>query len=116
MIIRAAVASGVELRDLVMFDEVSSEWIKASSHAGMIGSIIGIDDGATEAIIQLNSELQAYTSRDIMPHGGRLSVENGRVYVEAENGSMHRFVFPYSGEGLNENGLVPAGTLVSVCI
>lgn len=116
MIIRAAVAAGVELRDLVLFDEVSSEWVKASSHTGMMGSVIGIDDGATEAIIQLNSELQAYTSRDIAPHGGRLSVENGRVYVEAESGSTHRFIFPYSGDELNESGLVPAGTLVSVCI
>lgn len=115
MIIRAAVAAGVALHDLVSFDEVANQWVKASSHIGMIGSIIGIDDGATEAIISLNGEFQAYTSRVIAPHGGRLSVENGQVFIDNDSGSTHRFIFPYSGD-LDESGSVASGTLVNVLI
>ena len=115
MIIRATVAAGIALHDLVSFDEANNQWIKAVSHVGMIGAIIGIDDGATEAIISLNGEFQAYTSRVITPYGGRLNVEDGRVYIDNDSGSNHRFVFPYTGD-LDENGNIPSGTLVNVLI
>lgn len=115
MVIRAAVATGVALHDLVSFDETNNQWVKASSHLGLLGSIIGIDEGATEAIINLNGEFQAHTSRIIAPHGGRLNVENGRVFVDNTSGSAHRLVFPYSGD-LDDDGNIPSGTLVNVII
>lgn len=115
MVIRATVATGIALHDLVSFDETNNQWIKASSHLGLLGSIIGIDEGATEAIISLNGEFRAYTSRTIAPHGGRLNVENGRVFVDDASGSTHRLVFPYS-EDLDDAGNVPSGSLVNVLI
>jgi len=51
MKIRAAISPDVLLYDLVSFDNSLNKWTKASSHTGVIGSIIGIDAGATEAII-----------------------------------------------------------------
>ena len=115
MKIRATIATGVTLYDLVFFDEVTNEWVKATSHEGLIGCIIGLDEGSTEAIIDLNGELQAYTSRVISPHGGSLNVENGRVFVDNNTGSSHRFILPYSGD-LNSDGNIPSGSIVNIII
>src|SRR6056300_1193659 len=111
MKIRAAISADVTLYDLVLFNDVSNQWIKASSHTGMIGSVIGIDVSTSEAIISLSGELKALTSRIIAPHGGLLNIENGRVFVDNTTGSMHRLVFPYTGD-LDEDGNIPDGTLV----
>lgn len=115
MKIRAAVSASVTLYDLVSFNDTSNQWEKASTHVGLIGSIIGIDQGATEAIISLNGNLQAYTSRAISPNGGQLNIENGQVFIDNTSGSMHRLVFPYSGD-LDDNGNVPSGSLVNIVI
>jgi len=115
MKIRATVADDVELYDLVTFNEGSNVWVKAASHVGLIGSIIGIDEGSTEAIIDLNGELKAYTSRVVTPNGGCLSVENGRVFVDNNTGSSHRFIFPYAGD-LDQDGNIVAGSLVNIII
>ena len=115
MKIRATVATGVALYDLVSFDGVTNEWVKATSHEGLIGSIIGLDEGSTEAIIELNGELQAYTSRVIAPHGGPLNVENGRVFGDNSTGSSHRCIFPYTGD-LNEDGNIAVGSIVNIII
>lgn len=115
MKIRATISPDVLLYDLVSFNNSSNKWTKASSHTGVIGSIIGIDEGATEAIISLNGELKARTSQIITPQGGCLNVENGQVFIDNASGSMHRLVFPYSGD-LDEDGNVPAGSLVNILI
>lgn len=115
MKIRAAISPDVLLYDLVSFDNSLNKWTKASSHTGVIGSIIGIDAGATEAIISLNGELKAHTSQIITPQGGCLNVENGRVSVDNTTGSAHRLVLPYSGD-LDEDGNVPVGSLVNILI
>lgn len=115
MKIRATIATGVELNDLVTHDSTSNHWVKANTHSGLLGSIIGIQADAATAIIEFNAEVTAYTASVISSNGGRLNVTNGRVYIDNVNGSQHRFIYPQV-DGADAEGNITSGTQVRVLI
>ena len=121
------IESNVTDNTIVSYNSANDIWGLATSYNGMLGVVEGIvtEGDITYGYVCFNKFCKVALSRDLTVfQGGKLSIENGKVYISEtpSEGSDTKFILPLSVDhelaetDVDGNVYIPAEALVFVSL